>query len=65
MKGITYLGVLVQLIGAILLIYIGFAGSNQSNTGLIIGLLLVVFGFLIHIFLDKKLNSLPSSTEKQ
>ena len=61
MKGITYLGVLVQLIGAILLIYIGLQVVTSLIRGLIIGLLLVVFGFLIHIFLDKKLNSLPSS----
>lgn len=64
MKGITYLGVLVQLIGAILLIYLGFTGTSQSNTGLIVGLLLVVVGFLIHILLDKKFNSLPSETDK-
>lgn len=64
MKGITYLGVFVQLIGAILLIYLGFAGTSQTNIGLIIGLVLVVLGFLIHIILDKKLNSLPDSFEK-
>lgn len=64
MKGITYLGVLVQLIGAIVLIYLGFAGTSQSNTGLIIGLALVVIGFLMHIFLDKKFNSLPSTTQE-
>lgn len=64
MKGITYLGAFMQLIGAILLIYLGFFGASQSNTGLIVGLLLVVVGFLVHIFLDKKFNSLPSTTEK-
>lgn len=63
MKGITYLGVLVQVIGAIILIYLGFAGINESTTGLVIGLALVVIGFILHIVLDKKFNSLPSSEQ--
>lgn len=53
MKGITYLGILVEIIGAAILIYLGFAGTGQSNTGLVIGLVLVIVGFLLHIFLDK------------
>lgn len=61
MKGITYLGVLVEVIGAALLIYLGFAGTGQSNTGLAIGMALVIIGFLLHIFLDRKYNSLPDS----
>lgn len=63
MKGITYLGVLVEIIGAAILIYLGISGTNQSNVGLIIGLGLVVLGFLLHIFLDKKFNSLPPVEE--
>lgn len=59
MKGISYLGIFVELIGAAILIYLGFAGTGQTNIGLVVGLLLVVVGFLLHIFLDKKFNSLP------
>lgn len=59
MKNLTYIGVLVQLIGAVILIYLGIMGTNQSNIGLIIGFILVIAGFLIHIIMDKKLNSLP------
>lgn len=61
MKGITYLGILIEVIGAAILIYLGVAGTSQSNIGLIIGFALVVIGFLLHIFLDKKYNSLPES----
>lgn len=61
MKGITYLGILIEVIGATILIYLGVAGTSQSNIGLIIGFALVVIGFLLHIFLDKKYNSLPES----
>ena len=59
MKGISYLGIFVELIGAAILIYLGFAGTGQTNIGLVVGLLLVVVGFFLHIFLDKKFNSLP------
>ena len=47
------IGVIVLLIGAIILIYLGVAGTGQSNTMLGIGLALVVIGFLGHIFLNK------------
>ena len=63
MKGITYLGILVEVIGAAILIYLGFAGTGQTNTGLVIGLVLVLVGFLLHIFLDKKYNSLPEENQ--
>ena len=59
MKGISYLGVFIEVIGAAILIYLGIAGTHQSNIGLIIGVVLVILGFILHIILDKKYNSLP------
>lgn len=61
MNNLTYLGILIELIGAGVLIFLGINGTGESNIGLIIGLALVVIGFLLHIFLDKRLNSLPPS----
>lgn len=48
-----YLGVLVLLIGALILIYTGFNPSYDSNTLLGTGLLLVVLGYIAHIFLNR------------
>lgn len=59
MKISNLIGILVMLVGACYLIYLGFAGAGQSNVGLVIGLVLVVVGFLLHIVLDRKANSLP------
>lgn len=59
MKVSNLIGILVMLIGACYLIYLGLAGTGQSNIGLVIGLVLVVLGFFLHIILDKKSNSLP------
>lgn len=61
MKALNYLGVILLLIGAAILIYLGFTGTNQSNTGLIVGLVLVILGFILHILIDRKVNSLPAS----
>lgn len=61
MKAYSYLGIIILLIGACILIYLGIAGTGQSNTGLIVGLVLVLVGYLVHIFLDKKANSLPDT----
>lgn len=63
MKALSNLGVILLLIGAGYLIYLGVAGTGQSNTGLIIGLALVVVGYILHIFLDKKTNSLPENSK--
>lgn len=49
-----YIGILALIVGAILLIAEGLLGFMQSNTVLIIGLVLVVGGYLLHIFCGKK-----------
>lgn len=49
-----YLGVLVLLIGALLLIWAGFNPSENDNTFLGLGILLVVGGYLAHIFINRK-----------
>ncbi len=48
-----YLGVLVLLIGALILIYSGFNPSYDSNTLLGTGLVLVVLGYIGYIFLNR------------
>lgn len=50
---VKYLGVLVLLIGALLLIIAGFKPSYDSNMMLGTGLLLVVGGYLAHIILNR------------
>lgn len=49
-----YIGILALIVGAILLIAEGLFGFMQSNTVLIAGLVLVVLGYLLHIFCGKK-----------
>ncbi|MDO5035572.1 MAG: hypothetical protein Q4D93_01260 [Porphyromonas sp.] len=56
MNFLKYLGIILLLIGAGLLIYLGVAGM-QSNTLLVVGFALTIVGFLLHIFLDKKYNT--------
>lgn len=48
-----YLGVLVLLVGALILIYSGFNPSYDSNALLGTGLLLVVLGYVAHILLNR------------
>ena len=50
-----YIGVIVMLIGALLQLYTYFTDQvKNANLLLGIGLALVVFGYLGHIFLNKK-----------
>lgn len=49
-----YLGVLVLLIGALLLMKAGFMPSENDNLFLGLGLLLVIGGYLAHIFFSRK-----------
>ena len=50
-----YIGVIVMLIGALLQLFTYFTDQvENANTFLGIGLVLVVFGYLGHIFLNKK-----------
>ena len=48
-----YIGALIQLIGVLVLAIPYFSGAS-SNVTLIIGTLLVVVGFLLHIFVGRK-----------
>ena len=53
-----YLGVIVMLIGAILLVYSYLSDQvEHANTFLTIGLVLVIGGYLGHIFLGKKVKA--------
>ncbi len=49
----NYIGVLILLLGALTLIYSGFNPSYDDNTLLGVGLLAVVVGFIVHIFINK------------
>lgn len=64
MKILQYLGVIVLLIGAGVLTFLGIAGTGQSNVGLVVGLVLVIVGFVLHIFLDKKFNTAPEQERR-
>ena len=54
MNFLKYLGTLVMLIGAGVLVYIGITGGAQANVGLFVGLGLILLGYVLHIVLDKK-----------
>lgn len=54
-KAMKYFGVIVMIIGAIFLMLIAFANFlPQSNGALAGGLAIVVIGYILHIFLDKR-----------
>lgn len=48
-----YLGILVAIVGAIILMLTWVVSSMASNTYLIWGIILVVGGFLAHILINK------------
>ncbi|KGL51586.1 MULTISPECIES: hypothetical protein [Porphyromonas] len=52
---LKYLGIIIELIGAAILIFVGLRGNIQSNTLLVVGLIAVVGGFLFHIIANKYL----------
>lgn len=54
MNFLKYLGTLVMLIGAGVLVFIGITGGAQANVGLFVGLGLILLGYVLHIVLDKK-----------
>ncbi len=54
----NYIGVIILLLGAITLIYAGFNPSYDDNTLLGVGLLAVVIGFIVHIFVNKTNKSI-------
>jgi len=56
MSALKYLGVIVLLIGVAVLAFPALAGV-LTNTCLLIGLLLVVLGYVGHIYLNKKIES--------
>lgn len=50
-----HLGIISLILGAIVLVYRGIEGT-QSNTLLIVGMALVLLGFVGHILINKFLN---------
>ena len=53
MSALRYLGVLVLLIGVIVLAIPAISGSAGSNVMLVLGLVLVLLGYVGHIMLNK------------
>ena len=53
MSALRYLGVLVLLIGVIVLVIPAISGSAGSNVMLVLGLVLVLLGYVGHIMLNK------------
>lgn len=53
MSALKYLGVLVLLIGVIVLAIPAISGSAGSNVMLVLGLVLVLLGYVGHIMLNK------------
>ena len=50
---LRYLGIIVQIIGVVVLA-IPFFGGFESNRSLLIGLLMVIGGFILHIIIRKR-----------
>ena len=50
-----YSGIFIQLIG-VLLMAVSYFGKFQSNTTLIISWILVVFGFIVFILVNKRVS---------
>ena len=55
MSALKYLGVLILLVG-IAVMTVPTIMENPNNTYLLVGLLLVIGGYLSHIFLNKKIQ---------
>ena len=55
MSALKYLGVLILLAG-VAIITVPTIIQKPSNTYLLVGLLLVIGGYLSHIFLNKKIQ---------
>lgn len=53
MSALKYLGVLVFLIGVIVLAIPAISGSAGNNVMLVLGLVLVLLGYVGHIILNK------------
>ena len=51
-----YIGVLVMIIGVLILV-IPFLQGNTTNTTLLIGLLIIIEGFLGHLFVNNLKNT--------
>ncbi len=50
---LNYLGLALMIIGAILLV-VCYVAKCESNVQLLIGLILIVMGFILHIRLQKR-----------
>lgn len=55
MKFLQYLGPIIELIGAAILIVTGFQSTRQDNTMLVVGMVIVVVGFVFHIIANKRI----------
>lgn len=53
---VKYLGTLVLLVGALILIYAGFQPQYDGNTLLGTGIVLVIVGYLAHIVLNRRIT---------
>ena len=53
MSALNYLGVLILLIGVICLAIPAISGSAGDNVMLVLGLVLVLLGYIGHIILNK------------
>lgn len=53
---VKYLGAIVLLIGALILIYAGINPSYDSNALLGVGISLTILGYLGHIFINRRIG---------
>lgn len=54
MNALKYLGVIILIIGVLVLAVPYLTSGGTTNTFLITGMVLIVVGYLSHIFLNKK-----------
>jgi len=56
MNALKYLGVLVLIIGVLVLAIPYLTGGTASNMILMSGIILIIVGYLSHIFLNRKIQ---------
>jgi uncharacterized membrane protein HdeD (DUF308 family) len=57
MNALKYLGVLILIAGVVILaVSYFFTSGTISNTVLMFGIILIIAGYLSHIFLNKKIQ---------
>ena len=50
---LKYVGAIILLVG-VLVLAVPFFGGGMTNALLLVGLFLIIVGFFVHIFLNKK-----------